>query len=880
MMTAASIGASSARGYADYLESRTVAPEQGDYYLGRDGAPAEAPGRWLTDPAALARIGVAPGTVEPDELRALMEGRRPGAGEPVWLRAAGPDGTRAGGIDVTFSAPKSVSIAWALGDQRAALEAAHHAAVSAAVSYLRETVELTVRYDAAVGTAVPARAAHVHAAAFTHTTARGVGEEAPDPQLHSHVVLTSVERSDGSVAAVRSRPMLRAAREVGAYYRAHLAGELRELGYSIEPAGDDGRYFRISGISEGMERAFSARTEEVQRAAREFRAKHGREPERGELRDLAVRTRERKSLPRDRSELDRAWERRGLEAGVDREVVNATRAAVPAAGVPERGRWAERVEAGVPARRAVFGAAELRTVALEQAAGHGLQPRLALAEVDELRRAGRVLDLADGRMTTARVREAEREIEERVGAMAPDAARVIAAPALEAGIRSVEERLGAPLSVEQREAVATITGPGRAAVLIGPAGTGKGVVIDAAAHAERAAGREVWGVAVAGRTAQRLGESAPALEGRVRTIDGFLAGVEHGRIQLDARTTVYVDEAGMGDTNRLHPLVTAVDRHGASLVAIGDPRQLPSIGAGGMFEHIAERVPTAHLTEVRRTSDAATREAWRELREGDPARAMAHYRAADRLHFGETRVEAIEAAARRYDELARKLGHEHVALMTDASNVEIDTLNLRIQALRRERVELSPESVEHPNGHLLHGDDRVVWTRPLPVACEPRIENGQRGTVATLSPANDALTVRLDNVGREVSVSAENLDALRLAYAGHVVREQGATVDRAVVVTGGWQTSRESAYVEASRARDGVDWFVARDELEADCDADRIDELAARMRASRAQVPSLAQPLADHLGAPGDPTRAFHVERLQPPAPALPAPEPAPEIAL
>jgi conjugative relaxase-like TrwC/TraI family protein len=877
-MTAASIGAASARGYADYLESRTVAPEQGDYYLGRDGAPAEAPGRWLTDPAALARVGVAPGTVEPDELRALMEGRRPDAGEPAWLRAAGPDGTRAGGIDVTFSAPKSVSIAWALGDQRAALEAAHHAAVEAAVSYLGETVELTVRYDAAAGSAVPARAAHVHAASFMHTTARGVGEEAPDPQLHSHVVLTSVEREDGSVAAVRSRPVLRAARELGAYYRAHLAGELRELGYAIEPAGDDGRYFRISGISEEMERAFSARTEEVQRAAREFRAKHGREPERGELRDLAVRTRERKALPRDRGELDRVWERRGLEAGVDRQVVDALRAAVPAAVVvPDGARWTERVEIGVTARRAVFGAAELRTVALEQAAGLGLQPRDALVEVDELRRDGRVLDLAEGRMTTARVREAEREIEERVGLMASDASRAVNAPALEAGIRSVEARLGAPLSIEQREAVSTIAGPGRAAVLIGPAGTGKGVVIDAAAHAERTAGREVWGIAVAGRTAQRLGESAPALAGRVRTIDGFLAAVEHGRIQLDARTTVYVDEAGMGDTTRLHPLVVTVDRHGASLVAIGDPRQLPSIGAGGMFEHIAERVPTAQLTEVRRTADVATREAWRQLREGDPARAMAHYRAAGRLHFGETRMEAIEAAARRYDELARELGHDRVALMTDASNVEIDTLNLRIQALRRERGELSPEAVEHPDGRALHGADRVVWTRSMPVADEPRVENGERGAVVAVSPAGKALTVRLDNGGREVAVDGEHLNSLRLSYAGHVVREQGATVDRAVVVTGGWQTSRESAYVEASRARDGVDWFVARDELEADCHADRIDELAARMRASRAQVPSLAHPLADHTRAPGDPDRVFHVERLQPPA--LPAPEPALEIA-
>jgi len=841
MMTAKSIGAASSRGYADYLESRTVAPEQGDYYLGRDGAPAEAPGRWLADPAALVRVGVAPETVEPDELRALMEGRRPGTGDPVWLRAAGPDGSRAGGIDVTFSAPKSVSIAWALGDQRAALEAAHHAAVEAAVSYLRETVELTVRYDAAVGEAVPARAAHVHAAEFMHTTARGVGEEAPDPQLHSHVVLTSVEREDGSIAAVRSPPVLRAAREMGAYYRAHLAGELRGLGYAIEPAGEDGRYFRIGGISEEMERAFSARTEEVQRAAREFRAKHGREPERGELRDLAVRTRECKALPRDRGELDRAWERRGSEAGVDREVVAATRTGD--VSIADRAGWATRVEEGVTARHAVFGAGELRTVALEQAAGHGLEPSRSLADISELRRAGRVLDLADGRMTTARVRAAEREIEERMGRMASDRTRVVDPEAREAGVRSVEARLGGPLSVEQREAVERITGPGRAAVLIGPAGTGKGVVIDAAAGAEREAGREVWGVAVAGRTAQRLGESAPALEGRVKTIDGFLASVEHGRIQLDARTTVYVDEAGMGDTNRLHPLVAAVDRHSASLVAIGDPRQLPSIGAGGMFEHIAERVPTAQLTEVRRSSDVAAREAWRELREGDPARAMAHYRAAGRLHFASTRVEAIEAAARRYDALARELGHERVALMSDASNVEIDTLNLRLQALRRDRGELSPEAVEHPNAHVLHGADRVVWTGAMRVADEPRVENGERGTVSALRPSREELTVQLDGTGREVPVSAEDLGSLRLAYAGHVVREQGATVDRAVVVTGGWQTSRESAYVEASRARDGVDWFVARDELEAGCDADRIDQLAAQMRTSRAQVPSLAPAL-------------------------------------
>lgn len=117
MMTAASIPATAAAGYADYLDSRTVSPEQGDYYLGRDGAPAEAPGRWLTDEAALRRVGVTTGErVVAEDLRALMEGRSPSSPRelPVWLRAAAADGSRAAGIDAMFSAPKSVSVVWAV----------------------------------------------------------------------------------------------------------------------------------------------------------------------------------------------------------------------------------------------------------------------------------------------------------------------------------------------------------------------------------------------------------------------------------------------------------------------------------------------------------------------------------------------------------------------------------------------------------------------------------------------------------------------------------------------------------------------------------------------------------------------------------------------
>jgi conjugative relaxase-like TrwC/TraI family protein len=129
VMSAASIGAAKAGGYARYLESKTIAPERGDYYLNREGEPTQAPGRWLASPDTLVRLGIEGQSVEGPEFIVLMEGRHPRTGR--WLRPVGANGQRGGGIDLTFSAPKSVSTVWALGGetQREAIEAAHAAAV-------------------------------------------------------------------------------------------------------------------------------------------------------------------------------------------------------------------------------------------------------------------------------------------------------------------------------------------------------------------------------------------------------------------------------------------------------------------------------------------------------------------------------------------------------------------------------------------------------------------------------------------------------------------------------------------------------------------------------------------------------------------------------
>ena len=133
-------------------------------------------------------------------------------------------------------------------------------------------------------------------------------------------------------------------------------------------------------------------------------------------------------------------------------------------------------------------------------------------------------------------------------------------------------------------------------------------------------------------------------------------------------------------------------------------------------------------------------------------------------------------------------------MIADASNQEIDRLNARAQHLRAERGELGHQEIALPNVHYgLRDGDLIAFNAQHRLRGQPRVENGTRGQI-TRVPEN-GVTVTLDGSGRRVQLASEHLDSLRLAYAQHVYRQQGATVERSIVLTGGWQTSKETAYV-------------------------------------------------------------------------------------
>ena len=128
MLTIGKLGAGQERYYLD-----KVAEGAEDYYSGE----GEAEGRWTGDAAA--ELGLE-GEVGADQLTAMLTGRNPADGEPLLampgvLRSRGP----VPGFDLTFSAPKSVSLTWALGDEptQAAVRDAHERSVDAALAYMQ-----------------------------------------------------------------------------------------------------------------------------------------------------------------------------------------------------------------------------------------------------------------------------------------------------------------------------------------------------------------------------------------------------------------------------------------------------------------------------------------------------------------------------------------------------------------------------------------------------------------------------------------------------------------------------------------------------------------------------------------------------------------------
>jgi conjugative relaxase-like TrwC/TraI family protein len=795
MLSIGKMGGGQERYYLD-----KVAEGAEDYYSGA----GEAEGYWLGDAAG--DLGLQ-GTVDPDQLVAMLTGQSPASAEPLGLRHV--EGGPVPGFDLTFSAPKSVSLLWALGGSPAGAEVkvAHAAAVAAALGYLQREACFTRRGK---GGRQFLKGNGFLAAGYVHRSSR-----AGDPQLHTHVLIANATFAEGRWNRLYHPAIYHQAKTAGFLYEAHLRDELtRRLGVRWQEVTNG--IAEIEGFDPDHLGAFSTRRAQILEAAGEGASARARQ-----IATLA--TKEAKDRDLTTESLRDLWREKAEEIGLSRESIRATLGHSRQA--PEGQVAIAEVEAALTAHASHF---ERRDVI--QAVAECLPAGAPGDEVCELADAFlatpdviKIAASARGeRFTTRAIWELERSALDRVAVMA---ARDDCAVVPEIVVSRVLDRRPS-IKPDQRSMVERLLCGGEGVVVVvGEAGAGKTYALVAAARGWSAHGLPPDGLRVAAptwRAANVLRSEGLQATSVASLLAGFDRAAARGDAALAPGSVLVVDEAGMVDSRNLARLIGHAQEAEAKLVLIGDPAQLGEIEAGGLFAAIASRTNPIVLDEVIRHRHELEREGAKLIRSGAGSEAISIYQGAERVTVSEDPLARREAMVADWWQSFER-GED--ALMIAKRNTEVAELN----ALARQQVKaagrLGGEEIEIAGARFAAGDQIIGG---------PAIEHAYAATTYQAQGATvDSAFVMADPAmdRQEFYVAASRTREQTYLYATPEVQ-----FDREEFAPRSPHLRQGLDHIAEAAERDGSQTSAHEEALRAEFAELPAEELARRLRELRSEA--------------------------------------------
>lgn len=765
------------------------------------------------------------------------------------------------GYDLVFSAPKSVSVLWGLGDDgvRKLVEQAH-------VQALTETLEWLEQKAAMTRTGVNGIAQEDISGGLIATRFRHYSNRLGQAMLHDHLVVSNkVQGRDGKWRSLDGQLLFMqgvAASELynqrvveGVCERLGLRAEAREVTPGKRPV------MEIAGIGLDLMEAHSGRAisikERTAELVEEYRDRHGYEPSAKALlaitQQATLDTRPDKEAARPLSELRDEWRQQAIEGFGSKRIDGLLEAARAAAAQARPGpeavphldieKAAREVLETVSDHRSVWGRRQI----LAEARRWVLQATTGAAPGGDL--ADRITDLVLGTQTiditppdlnptfepltrddgTSIYRRRESELYTSAAVLAAEdrivaAARTRVIPAVSGEVYArveaayQEANPNRRLDAGQRALARTFATSERlVAAGIGPAGAGKTTAMKVAADAVRASGGRVIGLGPSARAAAELsaGLEAPAfvlhdwLGARERAQQGKRIRPEYA---LGSGDVIIVDEAGMAGSKRLAAIVAEAERAGAVVRLIGDPFQLSAVESGGALRLLANTVDVVELESVHRFRTPGEAAASLSLRSGEPDTAWAWYLDNQRVVAG-TREQMVHQI---FADWQNDIEAGRTALMMADDNASVAELNQLAQAYRmgsgqldmRRTVALR-EGVEAHRGDLIvtRKNDRINLLR----SGKDFVKNGDQWQITRVKSNGDIEVRHTDHGGRTILKADYVAKYTELGYASTGHRGQGATVD-----TGSGlltrRTARESAYVQTTRGRQQNRLYVVLDE--------------------------------------------------------------------
>ncbi len=856
-----------------------VAQSLDDYYTGA----GEASGQWAGIGAE--RLGLS-GEVAADDLRAVLAGMAPGTGG---LTPNGetirPHPRRVPGFDLTFKAPKSVSVLYAVTDDprvQGAIIDAGEVAVRAALGWLgreaahvrRGNGDAAYINDLAARDPEAAEAARIRtlpatglvAAMFRHRTSR-----AGDPLLHWHTLVANLaEGPDGRWTAIVHPDIYHAVRAAGEVFQTVLRDELST---SLDLTWRPGRHVpEVAGVPQGLLDVFSKRSKEIE----DWLEATGTPGDRAGRQAAVLAT--RRAKPEVESErFDTAWKAEATAYGWGPEHAETLMGSLghpTAAPLVVDDAWVGRIARDLTEHDATFDRNDLvQAVAARLETGASM--RTIERTVAAVLASPLVVPVGDkhDRGTSSELLGVERRLLSTAASSVGSRNRVDGA--------IVASALGGfpTIGIDQHAAVMALAGSTDAvSVLVGPAGTGKTFTLDAIRVAYEHFGCQVIGAAPSARAAHELEQGAhiPSV-----TMHRLLGSWERGFDLPNPSTVLVVDESAMAGTRELEAVVARAVGAGGRVLLVGDHHQLPEVTAGGGFAALAtgHTVTVAELTVNRRQTHEWERIALGELRDGHVAAAVDAYRSHGRVHVAPDHATMLTAAVGHW---SGAISDGHRPVLIAGTNATVNALNGAARAHRLATGQIGAHVGAWAGLDLAVGEHVVLRAnnyRTVDVDGRPTpLLNGHTATI--LGATAGGLLARLDHTDTTVELDHAYLTSRGVDYGYALTshRAQGGTWDLAICV-GADGLYREAGYLALSRGRienlliltqtelDGFDAELARHDsplaLPGETPEDIDTELTRRLNQSRAKTLAITDdPYADLITRLAERTSLATLEAL------------------
>ena len=653
-----------------------------DYYT------KESPGLWFGQGAEA--LGLT-GPIEQAEFARLLAGKLPN-GERIEASFLDKEQQRRMGLDLTFSAPKSVSMQALIAGDRDVL-AAHDRAVKRA---LEQVEPLAIARKRVKNKRYHERTGNMVIGQFRHEMSR-----AKDPQLHTHaVILNMTQRADGQWRALANDDVFRAYDAIDAVYKTELAKELRSLGYQIRVVDEKGN-FELDHISREQILVFSERSRVIEEAlASEGKTRATATTLEKQIISLATRPSKDES---DRAIIKQYWVEKSRASGIDFGPRSQLGDYAPDPQAPSHPPPSAPGEPTLPPhvtpaqavveyairhlteREAIVTESQLIAVATRRAVGLAsasdvraeIARLVAVGRLVEAPAAYRIAATPDGPALSAAgwVHHVRTEY-----GRSPSQARAYVADAIRQGsLVPVEKRFtttkalklekailaielagrhqltpirdaqtvrtaleGTTLNADQRQAVETIvSAQNRFVGIQGDAGTGKTFMVNKAVELIKGdspgEGYRVVALAPYGNQVKAL--KAEGME--AHTLASFLKTKNK---PIDERTVIVLDEAGVVGATNMAQLMRVVEAANARLVLLGDTKQMEAIEAGKPFAQLQEAgMVTSRISEIQRQKDPELKRAVEYAAEGQVGQSLQHVNHVEEIKDGGERHQAVVA---------------------------------------------------------------------------------------------------------------------------------------------------------------------------------------------------------------------------------------------